>query len=242
MDRPVIAVLLDYQQQGTFSSRPHYALRTAYFDAIWNAGGLPVAVPYIDGAFPDIMELCHGLLTPGGNYPFPQEWYGEADDMSPPHPRFQFECKITQTALHADIPVLGICAGMQVMAGIHGATFYPDLHREIDTAIDHLNERPAEQTAHSIAIAPASRLHRILGRNEIPVNTAHKEAIKQIPDDIIVSARAGDGVIEAIEIPEAGFALGVQWHPEFFIKDGDADFLIFKAFVEAAQAKAGNHE
>ena len=242
MDRPVIALLLDYQQQGTFSSRPHYALRTAYFDAIWKAGGLPVAVPYIDGSVTGLFKLCDGLLTPGGNYPFPSTWYGERADISPPHPRFQFECEITKAAFKADVPVLGICAGMQVMAGIHGATFYPDLHRETDTAIDHLNQRPAEETAHGISIDTTSQLHRILGTDKIHVNSAHKEAIKYVPDTITVSARATDGVIEAIEIPGSRFAIGVQWHPEFFINPDDTDFLIFKAFVQTAQAKRHPHE
>jgi len=237
MPRPIIALLLDYEEQGSFSGRPHYALRTAYFDAIWRAGGLPVAVPYIAEALPEFLQMCDGVLTPGGNYPFPARWYGQTDTSQQQHPRFKFETDITKNALQNNLPILGICAGMQVLAGIHGATFHKNLHHVIKTEIDHLNQCPAEQRAHSIDISENTQLRRIIGKNKIDVNTAHNEAIDAVPTGVTVSARAPDGVIEAIEIPSARFAIGVQWHPEFFMDEDSPDFLIVKSFVETAAKK-----
>ena len=80
-ERPTIGVLMDYEAAGSFSKRPHYALRTAYFDAVWRAGGAPIALPYVSGAIHEFLTVCDGVITPGGSYPFPPAWYGETIDL-----------------------------------------------------------------------------------------------------------------------------------------------------------------
>lgn len=237
MAPPRIGLLLDHQESGTFSRRPHHALRVAYFEAIWAAGGLPVAIPYVAEAWPAYLDLCQGFVTPGGDYPFPAEWY-----VSPPgmvgvchHPRFAFETRITRDLLARDRPLLGICAGMQVLAGVMGARFHRDLHLAIETDIDHVNQRPAEERAHEVAITPGSLLHRLVGQPRMSVNTAHREAAAESPEGLLVSARAPDGVIEAVEVPGKRFALGVQWHPEFFPEPGSPDRRIIEGLVAAAR-------
>lgn len=234
--RPVIGILMDYEAEGSFSSRPHYALRAGYFDAVWNAGGTPSAIPYIEEAMPSFLQLCDGFLFPGGTYPFPARLYGETPITNEPlHPRFAFEEQLMRCAVEQDRPVLGVCAGMQVLAGLYGGTFYRDVHDVIDTSIDHLNERPAEQTAHSVAITPSSRLHDILGTTAFQINTAHKEALSNQPKGLVINAYAEDGVIEGVEVDDKRFCIGVQWHPEFFATDGDPNFNLFKGLIDAAQ-------
>ncbi|MDD9877479.1 MAG: gamma-glutamyl-gamma-aminobutyrate hydrolase family protein [Magnetovibrio sp.] len=233
--RPVIGILLDYQSEGSFSTRPHYALRCGYFDAVWAAGGLPMALPYIADAAQDYLSQCDGLILPGGFYPFPAALYGDPPPAGETvHPRYQFEAGLARRALDADAPTLGICAGMQVIAAEMGATLYRDVRAELPTAIDHLNERPAEETAHPVAVTAGTRLHGVLGVDALDVNTAHKEALKAYPDALVVNAVASDGVVEGIEVPDRRFCLGVQWHPEFFAADGDPNFNLFSALVEAA--------
>ncbi|NQV98928.1 MAG: gamma-glutamyl-gamma-aminobutyrate hydrolase family protein [Rhodospirillales bacterium] len=233
--RPVIGVLLDYQAAGSFSQRPHYALRTGYFDALWLAGGTPVAIPYVDGAIDAYLALCDGFLFPGGFYPFPARLYGEtAGSDEPVHPRFAFEEQLMARVIARDRPVLGVCAGMQVLAGLYGGTFYRDLHTAIDTPIDHLNERPAEQPAHGLTVSQGSRLQEILGTTALRVNTAHKEALSNQPAGLVINARAEDGVVEGVEVADKGFCIGVQWHPEFFARDGDPNFNLFTGLVSAA--------
>jgi putative glutamine amidotransferase len=236
--RPTIGILLDYADSGSFSSRPHYALRTAYFDAIWQAGGLPVGLPYIDAARTDYLDKLNGLVVPGGFYPFPAEVYGDAPDGLSVHPRYAFERTLMDAALDQDLPTLGICAGMQVMAAARGATMYRDIANDLDCAVDHLNEKPAEEAAHAVSIAPGTKLHSIAGAETIDVNTAHNEALKDIPPTIVVSARAPDGIVEAIELPDRRFALGVQWHPEFFLSAGNPNASLFKHLVAEASANS----
>ncbi len=236
-NRPVIAVLMDYESEGSFSSRPHYALRLGYFQAIEAAGGVPVALPYVEGAMDAYLDLADGIVLPGGFYPFPAAYYGETPERAETiHPRVAFEMDFTRQILVRDIPVLGICAGMQVLAAVMGAVILRDVHGAYDTTIDHLNEKPAEEVAHGISVVPSTLLHRITGLSEMQVNTAHREGIEDRPDiaGLVFNARAPDGVIEGLEMPAQRFALGVQWHPEFFLAAGNPHLALFEALVAAA--------
>ncbi|MBT4888311.1 MAG: gamma-glutamyl-gamma-aminobutyrate hydrolase family protein [Rhodospirillales bacterium] len=238
MQRPVIAVLLDYEAEGSFSSRPHYALRTSYFTAIERAGGVPIAIPYLPGSIEPILNIAHGVMLPGGFYPFPDHFYGEPRNADhPSHPRSAFENDFTRIILKYDMPVLGICAGMQVLGAIMGATLHRDVHDVVETHTDHLNEKPAEEAAHKVIVTEGSKLHSIVGSNTIDVNTAHREALNIVPQTIKVNAVAEDGVIEGIELPDQRFALGVQWHPEFFQETGGPHLALFEALIQAASEK-----
>lgn len=235
-DRPVIGILLDYEEQGSFSKRPHYALRCAYFDAVWKAGGLPVGLSYIAAARDAYLDAVGGVIVPGGFYPFPEVYYGgEVVVAEPPHPRHAAEVPLARAAIERDLPFLGICAGLQVLAAIEGASLIRDLRSEVAGPIDHRNAKPAEEPAHAVAVTPGTLLHRIVGRDEMMVNTAHNEAPRSLPATLVVNAVAPDGVIEGAERPDRKFCLGVQWHPEFFLKDGDPNLALFQALVEAAR-------
>ena len=235
-DQPIIGLLMDYQDSGDFSQRPHYALRCSYFDAVWKAGGLPVALPYLDNAIDALLAHCDGLILPGGFYPFPPSAYGEeSTKLEPLHPRFSFEHKLAKIALEREVPTLGICAGMQVMAITMGATLFRDVRKELPTKIDHLNNKPAEQTSHKVYISPKTQLWESLKADTLEVNTAHKEALKNSPEGAIINARADDHVIEGIELPGHPFYLGVQWHPEFFAERENPNMNLFLALITAAK-------
>ena len=138
-------------------------------------------------------------------------------------------------ALEREVPTLGICAGMQVMAITMGATLFRDVRKELPTEIDHLNNKPAEETSHKVYISPKTQLHQVLGTDTLEVNTAHKEALKNFPEGVIINARADDNVIEGIEIPDHRFYLGVQWHPEFFVQPENPNMNLFVALITAAK-------
>ena len=234
--RPLIGILLDYQEKSSFSARAHYALRSTYFDAVWNAGGLPIAIPYIEKATKNFLSRCDGVVLPGGSYPFPDNLYQHATNPNQKkHPRFEFEFEFARHALNAELPTLGICAGMQIIAATKGATFYSDVSVELPSNIDHLNACPAEQPAHHVEITPNTLLRKVLGVERLKVNTAHKEAIRDNYSGLVISAHAPDGVIEGIEIAHHRFCVGVQWHPEFFATKGNPNFNLFTALIAAAQ-------
>lgn len=240
MAKPLIGLGLDYEAEGSFSPYPYYALREHYFHAILAAGGIPLAIPHTADALPDFLDQVQGVLAPGGVYPSPNDWYGEANDDTPLHPRAAFDCSLMRATLERDLPVLGICAGMQVMAYTQGSVCYHNVHQETDTTVNHKEKLKLKERVHSVTIDPDSQLYQLIGTTELQVNSNHNEAIKQPGTGVNVSATAPDGVIEAIELPAYRFAVGVQWHPEFFAEEDSPDQRIFKGFIQACQNVSPN--
>lgn len=241
--RPVIGITLDWDKgceaTGTFSKRPYYALRESYFEIIYKAGGLPLAIPYIHEAIEEYLGKISALLIPGGDFAFKKDWYLKPDESNayPPSKRLDFDIAIAKKALEKNIPFLGICAGMQVMGCISGAKMTPNINKHLGTHIDHRNHKPAHEFAHEVKVEKGSLLHAITRKDTFPVNTAHSEAIITVPENLLISGVSEDGAIEAIEIKDKEFALGVQWHPEFFLDETDPSFLVIKALVDKAKER-----
>ncbi len=232
MEKPIIGVLLDYEINGSFSSRPYYALRQRYFDTISQTGGIPIGIPYLQNEIHHFISVCQGFLFPGGFYPFPDEVYDKINSKNSfHHPRYPFESKLMRAALKQNMPVLGICAGMQVMAAIHGCKLFRDISNETTSPINHLNSRPAEQISHEVFITSNTLLEKILGVQKFNVNSAHNESIKTVSAGIKTNALASDGIVEGIEVPKHRFCIGVQWHPEFFNIGQNPNLELFKALV-----------
>jgi len=237
--KPIIGILLDWQESGSFSKRPHYAVRQDYFDAISAVGGLPMGLPYDDDQMTDHIAAIDGLLCPGGNYASPSEWYIDGLETTyDASPRAEYETKLIRAVLDVGKPVLAICGGMQVMGAAFGCKMVPDLHSYFDTSIDHKNGTDATGFAYSVDIKPDTKLAVITGVTSMRVNTAHKEAVVKWPEDkVVISAVAEDGVIQGLEIPAYDFAVGVQWHPEFFVKDDKGEpghRKLFEALIKKA--------
>lgn len=237
--KPKIAITLDWQEKGTFSSRRHYALREHYFDYIHAIGGIPVAMPYIGNLLNDYIDNVDAVIIPGGGFSSPDDWYLNDESTSPyePSPRLDFDLALTQKCLDSNIPLLGICAGMQIMAGIAGCKMTADVHKYFDTDIDHINGAPAEEFAHDVNVVKDTLLQKIVGVDNFSVNSAHREAVISTHEgsSCIVNSIAPDGVIEGVEFTDKRFAIGVQWHPEFFLDENNPSFKIGKALVKEAQ-------
>ncbi|NDF12240.1 MAG: gamma-glutamyl-gamma-aminobutyrate hydrolase family protein [Proteobacteria bacterium] len=236
-NRPLIGITMDWQKEGSFSVKPHYALRDNYFAAVHAAGGLPVAIPNIPDALPEYLSHLNGVVVPGGDFAFDPAWYVASDEPFPypPNPRFKFDVAVIESALKRDMPLLGICAGMQMMGSILGGKMTRNIHTYLKTDIDHLRGAPRDDYAHDVIVTEGTALSQITGKKQMPVNSAHTEALVELPKNVVLSAEATDGAIEAIEIPGKRFAIGVQWHPEFFAKEGTPDFALFKAFITACK-------
>lgn len=230
--KPLIAITLDWEATGTFSDKPYYALRQHYFDAIEAAGGIPIALPHSKDLLPTYLKMVKGILIPGGDFAFPDAWYADSTKTSPfkPSPRLEIDIALIKHALTHHVPLLTICAGMQILACMHGGK----LTSQIQSPINHHNGADRAHYCHEVAITPGTHLAKMIASPKIQTNSSHCEAIISISDQMIVNATASDGTIEGIEIPNHPFAIGLQWHPEFFIAPTMPDRLVFDQFIKHA--------
>ncbi|MDX2225217.1 MAG: gamma-glutamyl-gamma-aminobutyrate hydrolase family protein [Rhodospirillaceae bacterium] len=236
MSAPVIGITLDSEQPGGYSKFPWYALRQNYCAAVTAAGGVPVVLPHEPSLVDRYAGLIDGLVITGGAFDVDPALFGAATrhaTVTLKQARTAFELGIAKAMLAADKPVLGICGGEQLLAVILGATLIQHIPDEVPGALAHEQPNPRNEPGHAIAITPGTLLHRIAGLTETAVNSAHHQAVKTVPNNLVVNAVAPDGVIEGIEDPSRRFCLGVEWHPEFHISPADA--RIFQAMVAACR-------
>lgn len=218
-----------------------------YVDAVRSVGGLPLLIPlqYPTGEIERLTRLFDGILMIGGNDVDPKRYNGVPDpSVSAPNPeRDALEIAIVRLAAEQDLPLFGICRGEQVMNIAMGGTLYTDLPSQFPTVLRHQqsDDTPVSKLTQRVRIDPASRLYAIVGAETIWTNTFHHQAVQRLGNGFRVAAAATDGVVEAIEIPERSFFIGVQWHPEG-LQDHAEEARLFKAFVAAAAARAENRE
>jgi putative glutamine amidotransferase len=221
-----------------------------YCDAVEAAGGEPVPLFPGGGRSPAaLVDDLDGLILTGGRDIHPA-LYGqslrEGLGVELDEARDALEIPLARSALERDLPVLGICRGVQVMNVAAGGTLHQDITLAGVPGGTH-NQReaipqpPLDAAVHEIAVTPGSRLAGILGATRIGVNTFHHQTIDRPAERFSVVARSvephGDGVIEAVEVAGRSFALGVQWHPERMWRRVAASARLFAALVTAAARK-----
>jgi putative glutamine amidotransferase len=207
-----------------------------YIEGIRGAGGQAVVLPADPDwaeAPDDVLDLLDGLLVVGG------------DDIDPalygalPHPtagaphlrRDAAETALMRRALERDLPLLGICRGMQLLNVVRGGTLDQHLGDSIDVTPHRAADR--ELGAHAVATVKGTLAARIIGPTA-QVRSHHHQGVARLGDGLVASAHApGDGVVEAIELPQNRFALGVLWHPDADPRGSGA--TVFAAFVAAAR-------
>ncbi len=230
--KPHIAVILD---ENTSGDATRYEASKGYFRAVRDAGGLPFGIPYLPEIIATVLEDFDGLLSVGGRFAYPDSWYIEGEvSKAPPSERFEVEKAIVEGYLQRGKPVLGICAGMQMLACLHGCRLTPDLRATAQNALEH----DKRGHLHLVSIVDGSRLADALGKPSLDVNTFHREAIAELSGGVSASAYAEDGIIEAIEIPSRPFAIGLQWHQELFAGTDHPGNAIFRSFIKASTSPA----
>ncbi len=143
--------------------------------------------------------------------------------------RDAFEIALCRAAIERDLPLLGVCRGMEIMNVALGG----DLIQHVESASTHLHT-PGEFTDHDVVLEPGSLAARAAGAERISVRSHHHQGLGRLGDGLVVSARSPDGVIEAVELPNRGFALGILWHAE-----EEKGSRIVSALAQATRAKAG---
>ncbi|MCX6833092.1 MAG: gamma-glutamyl-gamma-aminobutyrate hydrolase family protein [candidate division Zixibacteria bacterium] len=244
MTRPVIGVVLALTAEDhDFVPQPAYRfefLKEQYYEAIEEQGALPIGIPATErlDTIEQYCDIITGLLLVGGEDVNPSTYGEELDPLGKPMMprRDQFECRMVAVCHERQIPILGICRGLQIMNAAFGGTLYQDLS-QMPSAANHGQVGELDfSTRHQVEIVPGTRLHQIVGADHIETNTGHHQGIKQLANGLTVSAKTADGVIEAIE--GNGFTIAVQWHPEAWSCDPYSRKL-FAGFCEAGTTAIG---
>ena len=234
--QPVVGVTLDSEEPGGYSRLPWYALRQNYCEAVARAGGLPILLPHEPEQAAAYLDRIDALVVTGGAFDVDPTLFGAATRHSTVKlktRRTAFELEITRGALARDMPVLGICGGQQLLNVVLGGTLIQHIPDEVADALAHEQPNPRTEAGHRVKVAPGTLLHRICGADELEVNSAHHQAVKDVGAGVVIDALAPDGVIEGIEDPRYRYCLGVQWHPEYSISQGDEK--IFDALIAATR-------
>ena len=204
-----------------------------YVRAIERAGARPLLVPPTRERVDETLDALDGIVFTGGSDLDPETYGAE------PHPetfgvhreRDDAELALLRGALARDMPLLGICRGIQVLnVGLGG-----DLHQHLPEVVGHeghKNDPPGEFVEHDVAIEPETRLAQVLGERTT-VKSHHHQGLARVGDGLVTAAHAEDGAVEAVEAPGRRFAVGVLWHPE-----AGEDAALFEAFVEEARRYA----
>ncbi len=184
----------------------------------------------------EYLAAIDGLLLPGGGDINPALYFEERHlaVRGVSRSRDALEIWLCRDALDADIPILGICRGIQVMSVVTRGNLYQDIPAQFS---DHLPHKVKHGDSwHDIEIQPRSLLNQITDENSTKINSSHHQSVKDIGDGFVVTARSSDGVIEAIENPSKKFVLGVQYHPERMLKKPEFEehgAKLFNAFIKA---------
>lgn len=249
MTRPLIGIPAQTLQSidGIPDVLPHsWVMNSRYYLAAAAIGAVPVMIPLFDHddtTLRAVYDRLDGVLLAGGVDMEPST-FGET-----PHPqlgrtdrsRDQVELKLAQWAIAEGKPLLGLCRGHQVLNVALGGTLYQDIEAQVPEAIRHdwFPGFPRDYLAHDVTITRDSRLHAAVGAASMPVNSMHHQAVKSLAPGLLVTARAEDGVIEAIEADGPNYLVGVQWHPEVFEQRDERTHRLFQSFVDAAKNGGG---
>ena len=212
-----------------------------YVESVRRAAGEPRIFDPLKDDPSEVVGEVQGLLLTGGVDIDPVR-YGEErhETVTAIEPeRDAFEFALLAAARAARLPVFGICRGLQVMNVALGGSLIQDITAQMAGILPHTVPAPPFAIAHEVWISKGSRLwtlmqEKMVDADTCSVNSRHHQAIKRLAPGFEVTATAPDGVIEAIECPDATFCLGVQWHPENFWRTGEFRPL-FEGFIEACR-------
>lgn len=233
--KPVIGVTPLYDE-----GRQSIWMLPGYHELLLELGAIPVTLPF-DAAPADVAQLLDvvdGVLFCGGDDIDPAR-YG-----APRHPktvevsarRDELESALFAAAWARDLPLFGICRGIQLMNVLRGGTLWQDLPTERPSAVSHHMAAPYDRPEHEVEVVAGTPLADTLGAGAIGVNSCHHQAIRDLASGLAPMAVAPDGVIEAVWASGLTFAWAVQWHPEFSWRADARQVEIVRPFVAAAAA------
>lgn len=235
MNKPLIGVTT-YNGKSP-SGRPVAAVQHTYIRAVAQAGGLPILIPSIlmeEDQNAIYAQLQGVLFTGGGDVSL--KYFDGVDHLAineVDENRDDTELNLLRRSVNDGKPMLAICRGVQVMNVALGGTLFTHIPDQVANSLKHDNEEFSD-IIHPVNLDETSRMAELLGETLLEVNSLHHQALKDIASDLRVVGHAPDGVVEAVELPDHPYALGVQWHPEWLTHQPVTQRL-FKSFVDAAK-------
>ncbi len=246
--KPLVGISCCSKPFGTYAMLNHAASDT-YVRAVDRlVDGVPVLLP-ANGDAADIETLLSrldGIILTGSRSNVQPGLYGGSphpEDVPEDAMRDAVTLRLIRAALAAGLPVLAICRGMQELNVALGGTLHQRL-QDLPGRLDHStpmqpNARVRQGKAHRVDIVPGAWLHRLAGSASIAVNSLHNQGVDRLAPGLVVEAAAPDGTIEAVRaVAGPGFAIGVQWHPEYDFEHDTVSAALFRAFGEALRARA----
>jgi putative glutamine amidotransferase len=237
MGRKVVGITCG-TQKASEKNGPRQSLNRAYVWAVERAGGVPVILPVTTepAVISRYLGVVDGLLLSGGADVDPacygQQAHPQLGEVDAD--RDVTELPLIAQAVAQDLPIFAICRGIQALNVALGGTLYQDLPSERPSEVHHQQRNQGiarDRFSHSIQIEPGSRLHEIVGADEMLCNSFHHQALKEVAPALVVTAYAPDGVIEAAEDPTKRYLVAVQFHPEETAPHDAKSRRLFEAFV-----------
>lgn len=243
MSHPVVGVVSDRRMVGL---HPFHMVGEKYLAAVWQgAEAYPVCLPSLAGDFDVLAILDHldGLLLTGSPSNIePHHYLGEPSEAGTWHDpeRDLASLALIPAAIRVGMPVLAICRGFQEMNVAFGGSLHQKVHEQPGFQMHKENpDDPVDVQygpAHDVLFESGGLLARITGVERAAVNSLHSQGVDRLGDELIVEARAEDGLIEAFTVRHApGFNLSVQWHPEWQVRDNAISLALFHAFGDACR-------
>src|ERR1041385_2295075 len=235
-DRPRIGITMRLELE-----TDRFYLGRHYSEAVEAAGGLPVHLPLIPSPeyIAAVMSEIDGLLLPGSDSDVDAARYGQE-----PHAELGFvvpekdetDLLTLDQAERRGIPVFAICFGIQSLNVFRGGTLIQDIPSQLPQAIKHNQGAPRDRHSHRVRILDGSLLGQLAGGDSAPVNSHHHQAIETVGRELVATAWAPDGLVEAVEDPRSDrFVLGVKWHPELAWERDVLSQALFNRFVDEAR-------
>lgn len=233
---PVIGISTNFHtvDKGKFLGMERIYINKDYVDAVIKAGGIPLLLPPVDKVplLRKYAELCDGFILSGGGDVNPI-LYGET-----PHPKLEeihssldrSQWILTEAILQTTKPLLAICRGIQLLNVVQGGSLWQDITAVGHPVILHSQTGPRGDKFHQVNILPDSILGKLFG-STLQVNSFHHQCLKTPGHNLKITATAPDGIVEAVELTDRTFGLGIQWHPEMLLTTSEEMLPLFQNFI-----------
>jgi putative glutamine amidotransferase len=237
MEKPWIGIPTRYQEKSEYIGQVRH-----YLDAILWAGGLPLLIPTTGDReiLREYIARVQGILLPGSSSDIEPRHYGASAHakLGKLYPeRDTTDFAILDSVEQTNLPLLGICFGIQSLNVHRGGSLVQDIPAMVENAVCHDADDGKPPARHIVRIEDGSLIAQLAGRSEIEVNSYHHQSVERPGRNLRPVAFAPDGVIEAVEDTTGRFIVGVQWHPERGWKDNPLAKGLFTTLIDRARLR-----